>query len=67
VQRVLSVERAVFVQFQLFLGIPPVFLGGVVSSFALGTLHGDDFNRRLLACHNYPLIGFLSSMRSKKP
>jgi hypothetical protein len=46
-----AVERAVFFQFQLFLGIPPVFLGGVVLSFALGTLQGDKLNRRLFACH----------------
>jgi hypothetical protein len=50
-QGVLPVKWAVLVQFQFFLGVSPVFLGGVVLPLAFGTLQGDEFNRRLFACH----------------
>jgi hypothetical protein len=45
------VKGAVFLEFQLFLGIPPVFFGGIITPFALSALQGYQFHRGLFACH----------------
>jgi hypothetical protein len=47
----LPVKGAIFAEFQLFLSIPPVFLGGIIAPFALSTLQGYQFHRSLFACH----------------
>jgi hypothetical protein len=52
VQGMLPIERAIFVHLKLFLGIPPIFRGGIVPPFTLAALQGYQFNHRFLACHN---------------
>ena len=47
----LPVKGTVLLEFKLFLGIPPVFAGGIVSPFTLGTLEGYQFCYLFLACH----------------
>jgi hypothetical protein len=55
VQGVLSFPLAVFLQFQLFLGILPVFLGRIVTALAFGTLERDQFDGGFLGSHNITL------------
>jgi hypothetical protein len=47
----LPVKGTVFLEFQLFLGIPAVFAGGIIAPFALTALQGYQLNRCFLACH----------------
>jgi hypothetical protein len=47
----LPVKGTIFLEFQLFLGIPAVFAGGIIASFALTALQGYQLNHRLLTCH----------------
>jgi hypothetical protein len=51
-QGVFPVEGAVLVQFELFLHISPVLLGGVVLPLAFGTLKRDKLHRCLFSRHN---------------
>lgn len=53
-QGVFPVKRAVFIEFQLFLHIPPVFFGSVIFPLTFAALEGDEFHRRLLTRHNVP-------------
>jgi hypothetical protein len=46
------VKGAILVKFQFFLGITPIFTGGIVPSLAYGTLQSDKLYRRFLAGHN---------------
>jgi hypothetical protein len=54
-ERMLAVKRAILVQFKLFLSIPPVFLGSIVSPFAFTTLKRNQFHSRLFTRHIKPL------------
>jgi hypothetical protein len=57
----LPVKGTIFVQFQLFLTIPPVFLGGIISPFTLAALerhqlHSLFFTRHITSA--IPLMEF---------
>jgi hypothetical protein len=43
--RMFAVEGAIFLEFQFFLGIPPIFFGGIIFPFTLTALQGDEFHR----------------------
>jgi len=45
------VKRTIFVQFQFFLRIPPVFLGGIIPPFTFAALQRNQFHHLLLASH----------------
>jgi hypothetical protein len=45
------VKGAIFVEFQFFLGIAPVFTGGVIPPFTLTALQSYQFHRRIFARH----------------
>jgi hypothetical protein len=47
----LAVKLAVFVEFELFLRIPTIFLRGVVLALALAALERDQFNCGFLGSH----------------
>jgi hypothetical protein len=49
--RMFPVKRAILLKFQLFLGIPPVFTGGIVLPLALGALERYQFHHLFLARH----------------
>jgi hypothetical protein len=51
VKRVLPVKGTVFAKFQFFLGVAPVFLGGIIAPLALTALQGYQFYCRFLARH----------------
>jgi len=51
VEGVFPIKGTIFLEFQLFLGIPAVFAGSIVAPFALAALQGYQFNHLLLACH----------------
>jgi hypothetical protein len=55
-ERVFPVMGTVFLKFQFFLDITPVFAGGIVAPFAFGTLQGNQFHSRLFTRHNKPLF-----------
>jgi hypothetical protein len=55
VERVFSVMGAIFLEFQFFLDIAPVFAGGIVAPFTLGTLQRYQLHRCLFTRHNSPL------------
>jgi hypothetical protein len=48
----LSVVRAIFLEFQLFLYIAPIFAGRVIAPLALTALKSYQFHRCLFARHN---------------
>jgi hypothetical protein len=54
-QGMLSFPLAVLLQFQLFLGILPVFLGRIIAALAFGTLERDQFDGTFLGSHNFTL------------
>jgi hypothetical protein len=47
----LPVKGTIFLKFQLFLQIPAVFAGCIVTPFTFAALQGYQFNHSLLACH----------------
>jgi hypothetical protein len=49
------VEGAILVEFKFFLGIPPVFFGGVIFPLTFTALQGHQFHRCLFARHILPL------------
>ena len=49
--RMLTVKRTIFLEFQLFLGIPPVFACGVVFPLAFAALERYQFHNLFLARH----------------
>jgi hypothetical protein len=51
VDSMLPVKRTVFFKFQLFLGIPPVFAGGIVPPLALAALKRYQFYNLFLTRH----------------
>jgi hypothetical protein len=51
VERMLPVKGTIFVEFQLFLGVPAVFAGSIITPLALAALQGHQFNYLLFACH----------------
>jgi hypothetical protein len=55
-ERMFPVKGAIFVEFQLFLGIAPVFAGSIIPPLALTTLQSHQFHRSLLARHIKPLL-----------
>ena len=62
VQRVLTLKRAVFTQFELALNILFIFIRGIVFSLALAALKSNDFNRCLFARHSFtPYNRFLKA------
>ena len=56
VERMLPIPGTIFLELQLFLEIPAVFTGCIITPFTLAALHGYQFNHLLFACHNKPLI-----------
>jgi hypothetical protein len=52
VDSMLSVKRTVLFEFQFFLGVSPVFAGGIVLALALSALKRYQFHHLLLTCHN---------------
>jgi len=40
VERMLPFKGAIFIEFQLFLGIPAIFTGSIIAPFALAALQG---------------------------
>jgi hypothetical protein len=46
------VKGTVLPQFQLFLGVSPVLMGGIVAAFTFAALKRHQFHHRFLACHN---------------
>ena len=51
VEGMLPVKGTKFVKFQLFLDITPVFLGGIITPFALAALQGYQFHRGFFTRH----------------
>jgi hypothetical protein len=51
----LSFPLAVLLQFQLFLGILPVFLGRIIAALAFGALERDQFDGTFLGSHGITL------------
>ena len=49
--RMPPVKGAVLAEFQFFLRVSPVFLSGIILSFAFAALQGNKFNDRFFACH----------------
>jgi hypothetical protein len=47
----LPVIRTILFEFQFFLEVAPVFAGGIIAPFALGTLQGNQFHRSFLTRH----------------
>ena len=45
------VKRTIFFKFQLFLGITPVFSGGIVPAFTFAALHANQFHNLFLTRH----------------
>jgi hypothetical protein len=45
------VKGAIFAEFQFFLDIAPVFLGGIISPFTFAALQRYQVHRCLFACH----------------
>jgi hypothetical protein len=55
VERVLPVKGTVFPEFQLFLSIPAVLAGSIITPFTLAALQSYQLNHLLFTCHNLPL------------
>jgi hypothetical protein len=51
VERMLPFKGTIFLEFQLFLGIPAVFTGCVIPPFAFTALQSYQFNHLFFACH----------------
>jgi hypothetical protein len=66
VQGVLPVEGTILVEFKFFLGIPPVFFGGIVFPLTFTTLQGYQFHRGLFARHILPLLVQIQANSTKK-
>ena len=49
--RVLTVKGTILFEFQLFLGVPPVFAGGIISPLTLAALERNQLHHLFLACH----------------
>jgi hypothetical protein len=56
VEGMLPVKGTIFLEFQLFLSIPAVFAGSIITPFTFAALQGYQFHRCLFACHNSPLL-----------
>jgi hypothetical protein len=50
-ERMLPVKGTILLKFQLFLNIPAVFLGGIVTPLTFAALQGYQFNRCLFTRH----------------
>jgi hypothetical protein len=58
----LPVKGAILAQFQLFLGIAPVFLGGIVLPLTFRALKRHQLNNLLLTSHIYLLLCLFSQL-----
>jgi len=58
VERVFTVMRTVFLEFQFLLNIAPVFAGCIIAPFTFTALKGYQFNRCLFARHNKTSLYF---------
>jgi hypothetical protein len=47
----LPVKGTVLLEFQLLLGIPPIFAGGIIAPLAFTALQGNQFNHLLFSFH----------------
>ena len=56
VKRMLPVKGTVLLEFQLFLGVPPVLAGGIIAPLALAALERHQFYRLFFARHFQPLM-----------
>jgi hypothetical protein len=51
----LPVKGTILIKFKFFLGIPPVFFGGIVFPLTFTALQGYQLHRRLFTRHILPL------------
>jgi hypothetical protein len=51
VHRVFPVKGTIFVEFQLFLGVPAVLFGSIIAPLTFAALQGHQFNGCLFARH----------------
>ena len=62
---VLPVKRTILLEFQLLLGVPPVFAGSIVSPLAFTALQGYQLHHLFLACHTFLLHCFFPIIHFK--
>jgi hypothetical protein len=66
-QSMLPVKGTILVEFQLFLGISPVFFGRVVPPLTFTALKRNELNRCLFARHYLYLLSPTMEFRLAKP